>query len=503
MINRRSLIVISLVIACQDSLAQVMYRMQPLGIVNGCPPNVMAFNNADQATGDICSSQVGNSHAFLWKHDGTPPLDLGPYQAGFNSVGLAINASGVVTGYAYGGNGEFFSFISSGDGLPLTKIKNGLGGTQVASLAINDSGQLTGNATTTGDSVSHAFLWTNNVAPMRDVGTLGGAFSTGTAINAGGQITGYADLKGGAASHAFLWRNDGTRMLDLGTLGGTSSQGLFINSTGQVAGNSNVPGDEYDHAFLSENDGTAMHDLGTLGGPSSIAVALNDAGQVAGISATGTGNTRRAFVWLNNGKPMKDLGALGGTSSKASDLNASGQVTGVASLSGGSDHAFLWRNDGTTMQDLNKLIDPRDPLKRYVTLTRGFFISDSGDIMAEGRDARTNASGAYLVYGTVLRLTPRSLAFGNQPINTSSSASSVTVTNTGSKAVPFTGTSMTGSSIGQYVAADNCGASLASHATCTIQVTFRPTTKGPKYGFLKVNGGAGGLLLVHLTGTGN
>ena len=32
-------------------------------------------------------------------------------------------------------------------------------------------------------------------------------------------------------------------------------------------------------------------------------------------------------------------------------------------------HAFLWRNDGTKMQDLNKLIDPTDPLKPYVTLT--------------------------------------------------------------------------------------------------------------------------------------
>ena len=47
---------------------------------------------------------------------------------------------------------------------------------------------------------------------------------------------------------------------------------------------------------------------------------------------------------------------------------------------GGSMHrsrrAFLWRNDGTNIHDLNKLIDPTDPLKSFVTLTRGDFIND-------------------------------------------------------------------------------------------------------------------------------
>ncbi len=101
-----------------------------------------------------------------------------------------------------------------------------------------------------------------------------------------------------------------------------------------------------------------------------------------------------------------------------------------------SSHAFLWRNDGTKIQDLNKLIDPTDPLKPYVTLTSGDFINDSGDIVAEGTDSRTGLYGLYLLQGTVLTLTPRSLAFGNQPINTTSAAKSVTMTNTSAKSWP-------------------------------------------------------------------
>jgi len=87
------------------------------------------------------------------------------------------------------------------------------------------------------------------------------------------------------------------------------------------------------------------------------------------------------------------------------------------------------------MQDLNKLIDPTDPLKPYITLTSGDFINDRSDILAEGIDSRKGQQFVYLLQGTeatnsALTLTPRSLVFGNLPINTSSPAQSVTVTNT-------------------------------------------------------------------------
>ena len=57
-------------------------------------------------------------------------------------------------------------------------------------------------------------------------------------------------------------------------------------------------------------------------------------------------------------------------------------------------------------------------------------------------------------------------------------------------------------SLTRFASTKNCGSSLVGHATCTIKVTFKPTTKGAKSAFLKVNGGGGGLLSVKLTGTG-
>src|SRR5262249_12484374 len=226
-------------------------------------------------------------------------------------------------------------------------------------------------------------------------------------------------------------------------------------------------------------------------------------GQVVGVSRTRFYKNPHAFIWLNNGTAMKDLGTFGGTTSQSNDVNPSGQVTGYAYLAGdASVHAFLWRNDGGKIQDLNALIDSADPLKPYVTLTSGDFINAAGDVVAEGTDSRTGVKGLYVLQGTVLTLNPRSLAFGNQPINTISAPKAVTVTNTNAKAVRIPSIALTGANAGQFASTNNCGESLAGHATCTINVKFKPTTKGAKSATLNVNGGGGGLRSVTLAGTG-
>jgi probable HAF family extracellular repeat protein len=505
-VARQCVLGLSLALACHSVLAQAVYRIKPLGDLGGCTtyaPTAAGLNKSDQVTGQACNAQ-GHTHAFLWKNDGNPMVDLGPPEVGSDSQGNAINASGVVAGYAHDSTG-YFAFESSGNGT-LTRIYDGLGGNTVYPTAINDHGQLTGGADDVGDSDAHAFVWMNNGSPMLDLGTFGGFNSGGNAINASGQVTGQSDLAAVGVRHAFFWKNDGSSMFDLGTLGGTRSEGLFINASGQIAGTSFLPKAVKPfgttHAFFWRNDGTPMQDIGTLGGANTFPNAFNNGGQIAGTSYKPGNKAEHAFVWMNIGKAMKDLGTLGGTRSVATDINASGQVTGWADIAGGAGHAFLWRNDGSNIQDLNKLIDPTDPLKPYVTLTSGDFVNDFGDIVASGTDSRTGMDGLYLLRGTVLTLAPRSLAFGNQPIHTTSAAKSVTMTNTSPKAVAITSIALTGAAAGQFASTNNCGKSLAGHAACTIKVTFKPTTKGAKSEVLNVNGGGGGLRSVAFTGTG-
>src|SRR5467141_1932861 len=96
-------------------------------------------------------------------------------------------------------------------------------------------------------------------------------------------------------------------------------------------------------------------------------------------------------------------------------------------------------------------------------------------------------------------LSPTSLAFGNQTLNTTSAGQTVTLTNTG------TGTLNIGSiapSAG-YADTTTCGATLAAGSNCTISVTFRPTTAAAFTGAITITDTASGSPhTIGLTGTG-
>jgi probable HAF family extracellular repeat protein len=491
-VARKVVLTLSLALTCQTVFAQAMYRIKPLGYLGGCStsePTVSGLNDADEVAGYACNAN-GDTHAYLWKNNGMPMLDLGPTEVGSFSDGTGINASGQVVANAQDSTGSY-AFVSSGDGTPITKIHNALGGSDITTTAINDLGQFTGYATD-GGGTWHAFMWKNDGSPMVDVGV-----GFGYAINASGEVA-------GDSYQPFIWKNDGTPLVVLGTLGGKACCVVGINASGQIAGQSQRSGPKSAwRAFLWRNDGTPVHDIGTLGGPGASANALNDAGQITGSATLHAPKNSHAFFWKNDGTSMVDIGTLGGPVSIGNDVNSSGQVAGQSEYSGGGCcHAFLWRNDGTKIQDLNTLDDPTDPLKPYITLMSGKFINNLGDIVAEGFDSRTAKSSLYLLQGTVLTLTPRSLAFGNQAIKTSSAAKSVTVTNTSAKVVPITNIVLTGAASGQFASTNNCGKTMAGHVTCTINVKFKPTTKGAKSATLNVNGGGNGLRSVTLTGTG-
>ncbi|MET0534374.1 MAG: CARDB domain-containing protein [Steroidobacter sp.] len=97
-----------------------------------------------------------------------------------------------------------------------------------------------------------------------------------------------------------------------------------------------------------------------------------------------------------------------------------------------------------------------------------------------------------------LSANPTSHAFGNQTINTTSAARGVTITNTGSSSATVSGVTISG----EFQQTHNC-ATLAAGASCTVNVTFRPTSTGVKNGTLTVNSNASNpSLTVGLTGAG-
>src|SRR5208337_2067237 len=96
-------------------------------------------------------------------------------------------------------------------------------------------------------------------------------------------------------------------------------------------------------------------------------------------------------------------------------------------------------------------------------------------------------------------LSPTSLTFPAQQVGTSSSAQSVTLSNTGSATLSIT--SITAS--GDFSQTNTCGSSLAANASCTLSVTFTPTTTGTRTGALTLTDNASpATQTVSLAGTG-
>jgi hypothetical protein len=76
------------------------------------------------------------------------------------------------------------------------------------------------------------------------------------------------------------------------------------------------------------------------------------------------------------------------------------------------------------------------------------------------------------------------------------------MTNTSANAVAIASIARAGTNANQFASTNNCGKSLARYAHCSIEVTFKPTTKGAKSASLSVNRGGGGPRVVNLSGTG-
>ena len=79
-------------------------------------------------------------------------------------------------------------------------------------------------------------------------------------------------------------------------------------------------------------------------------------------------------------------------------------------------------------------------------------------------------------------LYPASLSFGLQTVGTISSAQQITLTN--HQPVSLSISSIASS--GDYSQSNDCGASLGSNASCTINVSFLPTGTGLRSGALTV-----------------
>lgn len=100
-------------------------------------------------------------------------------------------------------------------------------------------------------------------------------------------------------------------------------------------------------------------------------------------------------------------------------------------------------------------------------------------------------------------LNPTTVDFGNQAINTTSAAKTVTLTNNSAATVTGIAITIVGTSSSSFAQTTTCGTTLAVAAACTISVTFTPTTVSSATATLSVaDSDASSPQTAILTGTG-
>ena len=111
-----------------------------------------------------------------------------------------------------------------------------------------------------------------------------------------------------------------------------------------------------------------------------------------------------------------------------------------------------------------------------------------------------NLTGTAAVGTPVVSLSSSALTFAATVVTTTSAAQSVTVTNTGTAALTISSVMASG----DFATSSNgCTVTLPINGTCTIAVTFTPTTTGSRTGSLTLASNANpGTQMVSLTGTG-
>jgi Cep192 domain 4 len=102
-----------------------------------------------------------------------------------------------------------------------------------------------------------------------------------------------------------------------------------------------------------------------------------------------------------------------------------------------------------------------------------------------------------------ISLSPSDLTFPSQVLNTSSTAMTVTLSNTGTASLSITSLTVAGDNKSDFSQTNTCGTSVGANASCTIMVTFTPTASGTRTAEVSiVDNASGSPHSVSLTGMG-
>ena len=251
------------------------------------------------------------------------------------------------------------------------------------------------------------------------------------------------------------------------------------------------------------------------------------------FTPTATGNRNGTVTFTDNATGSPQIVTLTGVGVAAvigispTSLTFSGQTVGTTSaaqtvtVSNNGAFALIFSNittsgdfAGATLAQCTNIPDEGAPCVFSITFKPTATGTRTGAITftdnATGSPHTVTLTGTGTPGAATVTVTPSSLAFGSQALTTTSAPLSVTVKNTGSSTVTFSGFTISGEDAEDFsvplpTSGAGCSATgtLAAGASCTINVVFAPSANGARTATLSIADNAtGSPQMVALSGTG-
>ncbi len=119
------------------------------------------------------------------------------------------------------------------------------------------------------------------------------------------------------------------------------------------------------------------------------------------------------------------------------------------------------------------------PTSAGTTYTGGVTIVDNSGGVAGATQGVTLTGTQATSAASAVTFSPATLDFGSVIVNSTSTAKTVTLTNSGTAALALTSITITGGSTASaFTQTNNCPASLSTGSSCTISITFKPFASG-------------------------
>lgn len=235
--------------------------------------------------------------------------------------------------------------------------------------------------------------------------------------------------------------------------------------------------------------------IGTRTG--SITITDNAAGSPHTVTTTGTGASAAVSLSPTSLTFSNQMVSTTSASQGVTLTNTTGATLSLTSITASGD--FGQTNNCASSLAINASCTITVTFTPATTGTRSGSITLVDNAAGGTQSVPLTGTGI----APAVSLSPASLSFGNQTVGATSSASGITLSNTGTASLTISGVSLTGANGAEYSQTNTCGATVAAGASCSINVSFTPAATGTRSASVSVSDNATGTPhLASLTGTG-